>query len=112
MTTRSAVRTCGRRSSSNCPTATRRNSLHVYKRRGKSYSFDPVALDPIPFASSHVHLVRDLLDAVQTGRAPLANEAVARNGMEILMGAAQSHLEGDRTMALPLSDRGMCIPGH
>ena len=49
---------------------------------------------------------------MKTGAKPLANEIVARHGMEMLMGAAQSHLVGGRTVELPLTDREMYIPSH
>lgn len=88
------------------------DALYLFKRRGKSWHFDPVELPPIPQASSHVELVRDLLGCLRTGRKPLANEIVARYGMEILVGVAQSHLEGGRTVAIPLKDRDMYIPSH
>jgi len=88
------------------------DTLQLYKRRGRTYSFDPVALPPIPAASSHLPLVRDLVRAVRTGQAPLANETVARAGMEILMGTAQSHLDSGRTVPLPLANRNMYIPSH
>ena len=88
------------------------DTLHLYKRRGRSYSFDPVPLAPILPASSHVELVRDLIHCTRTGSRPLANEIVARNGMELLMGVAQSHLAGGVTVGLPLTEREMYIPSH
>lgn len=88
------------------------DTLHVFRRRGQSYSFDPVELDPIPAASSHQALVRDLLHALNTDGKTLANEIVGRHGMEILIGAAQSHLEGGAKVALPLADRDMFVPSH
>ena len=88
------------------------DTLHVYRRRGRTYSFDAVDLAPIPRASSHLALVRDLIDCVATGRKPLGNEAAGLHGMEILVGAAQSHLEGGCMVALPLSDREMYVPSY
>ena len=49
---------------------------------------------------------------MKTGARPLANETVARHGMEILMGVVQSHLVGGRTVELPLAEREMYIPSH
>lgn len=88
------------------------DSLHVYKRRGTTYSFDEVDLPRMPYASANRELVRDLIECVRHDRQPLANEIAARNGMEILMGAAQSHLEGGKMIQLPLADRRMYIPAY
>ena len=88
------------------------DTLHLYKRRGRSYSFDRVELSPLPSASAHVELVRDLIHCVRTGARPLANEIVARKGTEILMGVAHSHLAGGVRVELPLSDRTMYVPSH
>ena len=88
------------------------DSLHVLVRRGKSYQFDELPLEPIPPASSHVALVRDLLDCLHTGRKPLANEIAARNGMEVLSGCAASDLAGGCRVELPLGERDMYIPSH
>jgi len=88
------------------------DTLHLYRRRGNTYSFDAVPLPPIPPASSHLGLVRDLINSMKTGAKPRANEIVARHGMEILMGVAQSHLAGGRTVELPLAEREMYIPSH
>ncbi len=86
------------------------DSLHVYKRRGRTYSFDKLDLPPMPPTSPNRELVRDLIHCVKHDCQPLANEIAARNGMELLMGAAQSHLEGGRTVHLPLANRTMYIP--
>ncbi|MBD3291310.1 MAG: hypothetical protein GF393_00180, partial [Armatimonadia bacterium] len=86
------------------------DTLKVFRRRGQTYSFDPVEIDPIPPASSHQALVRDLLNALETDGRTLANEIVGRYGMEILVGVAHSHLQGGARVDLPLADRDMVIP--
>ena len=88
------------------------DSIELYERHGGSYSFDRATLPEIPPASSHVLLVKDLVGCLRNGGKPLANEIVARGGMEILMGCAASDLDEGRRMALPLADRGMYIPSH
>ena len=88
------------------------NSLRLFKRHGRGYSFDSVPLEKVAPASSHVALVEDLLRCMRTHEKPLANEMVARNGMEILMGCAASHQQGGCKVQLPLADRGMYIPSH
>jgi predicted dehydrogenase len=87
-------------------------SIEIVKRRGTSYSFDPVALPPIPHASSNLMLIDDLIDSLAGNKKPCANELVGRHGMELLMGVAQSHLEGGRKVSLPLDNRAMYIPSH
>jgi predicted dehydrogenase len=87
-------------------------SLSASKRRGSSYSFDPVDLEPPALASSQLALVRDLIDCVHEDGIPLADETVALHGMELLMGVAQSHVEGGGPVALPLANRQMYIPSH
>ena len=86
--------------------------LTVFRRRNSSYSFDPVELAAMKPASPNLALIGDLVNCVRDGGTPLANETVARYGMEILMGAARSHLEGGATVALPLEERSMYIPSH
>ncbi len=88
------------------------DSLQVFRRRGQTYSFDPVAIDPIPPTSAHRALVQDLLRALDTDGRTLANEVVGRYGMEILIGAAHSHLQGGVRVPLPLAHRDMYIPSH
>ena len=88
------------------------DSLEVYRRRAATYSFDRVPLETIPPASPHLALVADLISCVHEGGTPLANERAARNGMEILMGAAESHRRGGQTVPLPLESRAMYIPSH
>jgi predicted dehydrogenase len=88
------------------------DSLHLFKRRGTSYSFDWVPLEQIAPASSNVALLEDLLRCMRTNEKPLANEVAARNGMEILMGCAASHQQGGCKVTLPLEDREMYIPSH
>lgn len=88
------------------------DALQMYKRRGTSYSFDPVPLAEMAPTSSHAALVEDLLRCMRTDDTPLANEIAARNGMEILLGCAASHQQGGRKAKLPLVDREMYIPSH
>ena len=88
------------------------DALRVYRRRGTGYSFDAVDHPETAPASSHLALVEDLIDCVKNDGTPLANEVVARNGMEILMGAAESHLQGGRSVELPLENRSAYIPSH
>ena len=88
------------------------DSLQLFKRRGTGYSFDLIPLEKVAPASSHVALVEDLLRCMRTHEKPLANEVVARNGMEILMGCAASHQQGGCKVKLPLADREMYIPSH
>ena len=88
------------------------DTLQLYRRRGKTYSFDRVELAPTEPASSHLGLVRDLVACVTEGGVPLANETVGRYGMEILMGVAQSHLAGGREVRIDEIDREMSIPSH
>jgi len=88
------------------------DTIHVYKRRGSSYSFDPLDIPNPGPASPNLALVRDLVDCVLHDKTPLANEVVALYGMELLMGVAQSHLEGGCTVGLPIANREMYVPSH
>ena len=88
------------------------DTIQLYKRHGKTYTFDRVDPAPIGPASSHLALVRDLVTCVRHGGTPLANEEVGRYGMQILMGAAQSHLQGNREVDVSDIDRQMYIPSH
>ena len=86
--------------------------VQVYKRRGDSYSFDPVEVPKPGPSSPNLALVKNLVDCVLHDKTPLANETVALYGMELLMGAALSHLEGGCTVRLPIANREMYIPSH
>ncbi len=88
------------------------DTIQLYKRKGTSYSFESIPLNNIPSASAHIALVKDLIDCVTTGQKPLANEICARNGMEILFGAAESHRQGGKAVKLPLEVRDIYIPSH
>lgn len=88
------------------------DTLQLYRRRGKTYTFDRVELAPAEPASSHLRLVQDLIACVHEGGVPLANERVGRHGMELLMGVAQSHLAGGREVQVDEIDREMVIPSH
>lgn len=88
------------------------DTIHVYKRRGDTYSFDPLQIEKPGPASPNRALVRNLVDCVLNDKTPLANETVALYGMELLMGAAQSHIQGGCTVKLPLDNREMYIPSY
>ena len=90
------------------------DSLHVYKRsktRGQ-YCFDKVDIPAVAKGSGNLELVNDLVIAIKNDATPIGNEITTRNSMEILFGAAQSHLAARRAVDLPLADRAMYIPGY
>jgi predicted dehydrogenase len=90
------------------------DSLEVYKRsktRG-IYCFDKLEIPPVPKGSGNLELVKDLVRAIKTDTQTRGNEVTTRNSMEILMGAAQSHLDGGRSVELPLANRTMYVPGY
>ena len=65
-------------------------------KRGPRAGWDRPALSPAPFPafprlSRSVNLLRDLRDAVLTGRDTLGNARVARAGTEMALGIVESH---------------------
>ena len=88
------------------------DSLQLFKRNGKSYTFDSIPLEEMPPTSPNTALVENLLKCMRMQEKPLANEIAARNGMEILMGVAASHQQDGCRVQLPMTDRDMYIPSH
>ena len=88
------------------------DALYAYRRRGQSYTFDRLDIPSCEAGSMSLELAREVVGCVRTGDTPLGNEIVGRYGMEILMGVAQSHLEGGRAVELPLANRDMFIPAY
>ena len=86
--------------------------IRLWKRQNLSYNYEEVALPEIAPASSHRGLVKDLISCVRNGGKPLANETAARNGMEILLGAAESDRKDGIKVMLPLQNREMYVPSH
>ena len=81
-------------------------------RRGPGAGWDRPALNPAPFPafprlSRSVTLLRDLRDAVLTGRDTLGNVRVARAGTEMALGIVESHRRGGARVACPLIDRSL-----
>ena len=73
-------------------------------KRGPRAGWDRPALSPAPFPafprlSRSVNLLRDLRDAVLTGRDTLGNARVARAGTEMALGIVESHRRGARAWA-------------
>ena len=90
------------------------DSLHVYKRNKTKgqYCFEEMDTPPFRIGSGSLELVKELVTAVKSDGPTLGNEVTTRNSMEILIGAAQSHLAGGKAVDLPLADRAMYIPGY
>ena len=90
------------------------DALIVFKRsktRGQ-YCFDNMDIPAVPKGSGNLELVKNLVIAVRSEAIPIGNEITTRNSMEILFGAAHSHLAGRKAVDLPLAERKMHIPGY
>ncbi len=64
--------------------------------------------EPLAKAGPHdgnVAAVKDIIQAIETDRQPIANLADARAGLEMIVGVFASHLAG-RPLAIPLAERG------
>ena len=62
--------------------------------------------------SPTVRCITDLVTALETGSETQANPEVAREGMELSVGIALSHLKEGARVHLPLEDRALYIPSH
>jgi len=62
--------------------------------------------------SPTVRCIEDLILAMESGSETRANPHVARDGMEICIGIAQSHTRGGSTVFSPIDERGLYVPSH
>lgn len=80
-------------------------------RSGGRYDWEPLPFPAWEARSGTVHIIEDLLRALDTGAATRSRLEVVRHGMEILFGMVASHHHGC-SVELPLADRGVHVMSH
>lgn len=91
------------------------NGVRLWKINSGSV-FRELLEHPFPQMMHHtapmVYLLEDLLEAVETGRAPLSNGITARNALELILATHDSSRRGNVKIQLPLQDRETRPPFH
>ncbi len=57
------------------------------------------------FVMSHQAAAHDLIECIETGRAPLCNEKDGRVILEMILGVFESHRQGGKSVSIPLKNR-------
>ncbi len=73
-------------------------------------TFEYPAFPFFPKRSPTVHCINDLIGSIESRN--LGHLEVSHRGMEIAIAAAQSHIEGGRSIQLPVTNRGLVVPNH
>jgi predicted dehydrogenase len=80
-----------------------------WRRYGEWGILEDVPFPGVPQESATVHLIRDLVEAMDTGRQTLGNIDVARRSQEIIFGFVESHRRGGARVPLPLENRRLYV---
>lgn len=67
---------------------------------------------PFERVSPTVRCIEDLINAMETGSDTRCNPSVGRDGMELCLGMALSHVRGGARVSSPIDDRRFYIPSH
>ena len=62
--------------------------------------------------SPTVRCIEDLIESMETGRDTRCSASVARDGLELSLGMALSHIRGGARTKVPIDDRRFYIPSH
>ena len=79
------------------------------RKQGRWQLLDPVDFPPFERKSPTVRCIEDLIEAIETGRQSRGNVYVARAGMEIALGIAESHRQDGARVHMPLKNRELHI---
>jgi predicted dehydrogenase len=72
----------------------------VSEGRGRRWA--PAAFPPVDLTSSTLHLIQDLVNALDTGAPTRGGVTVARDNLQIIFGFVESQRQGGARVALPL----------
>ena len=70
---------------------------------------EPHRVEGIPHESGTVNCIKDLLEAISTGRETRGNLQLARRSQEIIFGLIESHRQGGKRVTLPLANRSLYV---
>ena len=85
------------------------SSGYAARRQVERYEWEDVPFPTWQARSGTVEIIRDLLQAMETGCPGRGSLETTRRGMEILFGMVASHAAGGARVELPLADRGVRV---
>jgi predicted dehydrogenase len=85
------------------------DAVQVRRRDAASEALDSVPVEPMEPQSGTVHIIRDLVNAIQTGTPGLSNLQVTMTSQEIGFGLYESHLKGGVAVSPPIPRRGLWV---
>ncbi|MBO3803676.1 MAG: Gfo/Idh/MocA family oxidoreductase [Candidatus Brockarchaeota archaeon] len=84
--------------------------MRVMVESDKWGSHEPAPFPPFEKSSPTVECIKDLINAIETGSDTKCNAKVGRDGMELCVGMALSHLRDGAKVKPPLENRNLYIP--
>lgn len=82
------------------------------RRERFNRAFETRPLELPPRENSTVCIIRDLLQALESGKATKCPVEIAHRGMEIALALAESHIHDSAKVTLPLANRTLYVPNH
>jgi scyllo-inositol 2-dehydrogenase (NAD+) len=79
------------------------------RKAGKWNILEEASFPEFKFESGTVNCIRDLIEAIETGRETKGNILLARKSQEMIFGFVESHRKGGVRMSLPLENRSLRI---
>ena len=80
-------------------------SLYVRQRDGETRHYDTIEVDPVEHWSGTERKVRELVEAIKSGRPGVSNLHATLLGLEIGFGIYESHLQGGAAIHPPVPNR-------
>ena len=80
-------------------------SLYVRKKDGQNRAYDPVEVEPVTPWSGTERKVRELAEAIRTGKPGVSNLRATMLSTEIGFGIYESHLQGGVAVSPPIPNR-------
>ena len=80
-------------------------SLYVRKKHGQARAFDPIEVEPKTLWSGTERKIRELVEAIKTGKPGVSNLRATMLSTEIGFGIYESHLRGGVAVHPPISNR-------
>ncbi|MBI2191380.1 MAG: Gfo/Idh/MocA family oxidoreductase [Planctomycetes bacterium] len=84
-------------------------SILFLRNVGKANLQRQVEPPPYPYESGGVSCIRDLIEAIRTGRETKGNIALACRSQEIILGWVESHRLGGQRVPLPMTNRSLHV---
>jgi predicted dehydrogenase len=86
--------------------------MRVRVESDKWGSHAPVSFPPFERVSPTVKCIEDLINAIETDSDTKCNASVGRDGMELCIGMALSHLRGGMRIKPPIENRTLYVPSN